>query len=238
MIKFKRCLIQNEKSVCVTFHAILTAIISIVILFSAKTCKAEIVGPETLDAGQMGIYRLTNEAVINVFPVEYQAGLYPDSSGKAFAFASPNPGLVTVVCSSVSDGKAVVEYIIVRNGLDDSLDDDTFPPKDETDTTLVGVVKSEMAKINSENKAREISSLSASFNAVVKAIDTGAITTPVQARESFRITWRQQAISISANTEKVFTGAITALSERINNESIKTIRDDYAAIVSAMEGLK
>lgn len=203
------------------------------LLLVCNGVQAAITGAVTSGAGELAIINSDREAAWSVSPAEYMASYAVSDDGKTVYFASPKPGAVTFYAASVIDGLPNIESYTLYNGVEAPDDKDPTPapvrPAPEPET-----VKTVIDKTDTGATADDYNALANAFDAVVSGIDRGTITTPTGARETFRALWLQMAAKTNPAAIGLFSGLLDALSTKIDNTSLQTIRKDYGDIVDAL----
>lgn len=212
-----------------------------------------ITAPTACQSGELAVVESDTPATWTVYPEEYRASYCIAENGTKCFFASPQKGTITFIAASVDTSKdnapvAVIHthtlyYGVPAPNIDDSKEVEPEPeptpePEPEPDTSIEGTIKTEVEKINSEKRGEEITALSDSFVSVIDGINRGVIRTPEGARATFRSIWAVNAAKQSNTTPNTYKDLITAISAKIDNTSIQTIRSDYEKIVNALTPYK
>lgn len=201
-------------------HNLLTLL---ALLFPA-VASAEITGATMCPAGELAIINCDRGAVWTVFPAEYRASFAVSDDGKTLYFASSKKGAVTFIAASVTtDGLPYVENHTLYNGVELPSPPAPTPNDDPSPDTFEGVIRKAMGGLD----RTQVDALAGTFLIVVEGIDRGTITSTAGARETFRAVWAETATSISASTFADCRELVTAISERVDNSTVKTLREGY-----------
>ena len=209
------------------------AIIAVLLLLTTSAFAA-LEGPPGFKAGELAVVRSDVDAVWTVYPQTYSASYAVSDDGKTLYFASPQEGKITVIAASVSDGQPVIDSHIIYNGVEVPSPDPSPEPTPEPEKeTLESVIKSE-AK---DKDATELTALAESFELVVDGIDRGTITTPTGARETFRRVWTEKGTAVKPSALDDLSALISAISSRVDNSTLKGLRDDYERAATAVRSV-
>lgn len=220
----------------------LAMIVSAYVMLTAAVALAEINGASGCRAGELTILTSDNPAVWQVYPAEYATSYAISEDGKTLYFASPKVGKVTFFAASVVDGQPFLESHPLYNGIDVP-DGDPTPtpaptptpePAPEPTPTFETFVKTVAKDVESDNKNAEVAALQETFDAVASGIDRGTIKTTEGARATFRGMWAEKAVQISDSTLTNWEKALSLISNKIDNTSITTIKEDYTTVAKAL----
>lgn len=211
-------------------------LVAIIVLCLTPVTLAEITGARTAPAGELAIINSTNEAVWNVTPSTYAASYAVSDDGKTIYFASPKPGTVTFFAASVIDGLPNLEQYTFYNGVDvpeNTPEPTPAPAPQPKPDTIESIVKAE-----AQGKApAELTALADTFAAVVDGIDRGVVTTPTGARETFRAIWIDKGTAANKNALDDMAGLITAISNKVDNSTLETLKKDYSEAADALRSI-
>lgn len=218
-----------------------------VLILLCNFALGSITAPTTCSNGELAVIESDTPATWTVYPEEYRASYCIADNGTRCFFASPQKGAITFIAASVDTTNenapvAVIHTHTLYYGVSAPEGDDSEEvepkPTPEPDTSLEGTIKTEIGKINSDKRGEEINALSESFVSVINGIDRGVIRTPEGARTTFRSMWAVNAAKQSNTTPNTYKDLITAISAKIDNTSIQTIRSDYERVVNALAPYK
>ena len=202
------------------------------LLYSAEAIAA-LSGAVQTNAGELAIVTSDIEATWTVYPGSYSTSFAVDKEGKTLYFASPKQGEVTIIAASVVDGKAVIDTHILYNGIpapEPAPNVELKPEPTPEPETIESVIKAE-----AEGKdPAELTALADTFAAVVDGIDRGVVTTPTGARETFRAIWIDKGTTANINALNDLSGLITAISGRVDNSTLETLKTGYSEAAAAL----
>lgn len=208
-------------------------IITLLSLFYSVEAIAALSGAVQTNAGELAIVTSDIEATWTVYPAGYSTSYAVDKEGKTLYFASPKQGEVTIIAASVVDGKAVIDTHVLYNGVPAPEPAPNVEPKPEPTPepeTIESIIKTE-----AEGKdPAELAALADTFAAVVDGIDRGVVTTPTGARETFRAIWIDKGTAANVNALNDMSGLITAISGRVDNTSLQTLKKGYSDAAAAI----
>ena len=187
---------------------------------------AEITGAVGCNAGELAIINCDKEAVWSVYPAEYATSYAVSNDGRTLYFASPKTGKVTFFAASVVDGLPYLEQHSLYNGLE--IPDIKPEPTPTPEPAPIVETLESVITANAKGKpADELTALADSFAFVVDGIDRGTIKTPVGARETFRAIYAEKGIAAGEKTLDDLSQLVDAISGKIDNSTLKALRDDY-----------
>lgn len=204
------------------------------LLLVCNGLQAAITGAVTSGAGELAIISSDREAAWSVSPAEYMASYAVSDDGRTVYFASPKPGAVTFYAASVIDGLPNIESYTLYNGVDVPDDSNPSPAPAPKPAPAPETVTSIIKAATVDATPDDYNALANAFEAVVSGIDRGTITTPAGARETFRALWLQMAAKTNPAAIGLFSGLLDALSAKIDNSDLQTVRKDYDDIVTAL----
>ena len=212
----------------------------IIALFGTE-CLGRITAPTYCANGELAVLESDAPASWTVYPADYKASFYVVEGGRICIFASPNKGSVTFIAATMSEGQTMPEMSThtLYNGIepDEAIEDESEPETDD-DETLSGVTKTEVGKVESDKKNDELEALSQCFSEVVSGIERGTVRTTEGARATFRALWAAKASKVSAETLRTWEQAITAISAKIDNTSLATVKRDYKELADVLDSLQ
>lgn len=211
-------------------------IITLLSLLYSVEAIAALSGAVQTNAGELASVTSDIEATWTVYPASYSTSYTVDKEGKTLYFASPKQGEVTIIAASVVDGKAVIDTHILYNGIPAPEPAPNVEPKPEPTPepeTIESIIK---AEAQGKDPA-ELSSLADTFAAVVDGIDRGVITTPTGARETFRAIWIDKGTAANINALNDLSGLITAISNKVDNSTLETLKKVYSEAASAIRSI-
>lgn len=215
------------------------SIITLIVLaigFLCPNCLGEITAPKRIDAGELAVVKSTVKATWAVYPLEYSSSFYVADDGTTLLFASPIEGKITFFAASVDDeGTAKIESKLLYNGIDPEEETDEQEDEKPVETTLESIVKTTKVEGVSQE---DYSTLADSFQSVINGIERGTVRTPAGAREAFRGQWAYRAGQSNPAILNAFSGLITALSEKINFDSLESVKADFEIVVKALREVK
>ncbi len=218
----------------------ITRALAVVLALAVSAAQAEISAPTACVNGELAILKTQEKATWAVYPATYRTAIYVSDDGKTCVFASPYKGTVTFIAASIQGEEVVIDQHTLYNGVEapepapTPVPTPNPQPKPEPVETLEGVTKAEAEKVKSENKVAEIEALSSAFSEVASGIDRGTVKSPEGARATFRGLWVEKAIQISENSLTTWEKAVSAISAKIDNTSITTIKKDYTTVAKAL----
>lgn len=208
-------------------------IITLLFLLYSVEAIAALSGAVQTNAGELAIVTSDVEATWAVYPASYSTSFAVDKEGKTLYFASPKQGEVTIIAASVVDGKAVIDTHILYNGIRAPEPAPNVEPKPEPTPepeTIESIIKTEAQG----KDPAELSALADTFAAVVDGIDRGVVTTPTGARETFRAIWIDKGTAANVNALNDLSGLITAISGRVDNSTLETLKKGYSEAAAAI----
>lgn len=212
----------------------------IIALFGTE-CIGKITAPSYCANGELAVLESDAPATWIVYPADYKASFYVVEGGRICIFASPNKGSVTFIAATMRAGQSMPEISThtLYNGVSPDEDiEDEAEPEPVDDSTLAGVAKTEVSKVESDKKNDELEALSKCFSEVVSGIERGTVRTTEGARATFRALWAAKACKVSGETLRTWEQAITAISAKIDNTSLTTIKRDYSELAEVLDGLQ
>lgn len=192
----------------------------------ATLAKAEINGAVGCGAGHLTILTSDKPAVWTVYPAEYSTSYAISEDGRTVYFASPKAGKVTFFAASVVEGQPFLEQHSLYNGVEIP-DPMPTPAPTPIPEPIVDTLESVIVAKAKGKPAEELTALADSFDFVVDGIDRGTITTPVAARETFRAIYIEKGAAANENTVEDLSALVDAISEKVDNSTLKSIRADY-----------
>lgn len=204
-------------------------ILTLAVLLACNGVQAAITAPDTVEAGRLAVCRSTAPATWAIYPQTYCNCYYVTDDGRSCIFASPKKGVVTIMAATVNaDGLIDMSEHTLYNG--EPVPDDTDDTERRNPDTIEGVIAAADVKAT----AAELTALANAFTIVTQSIDNGAITTPAGARETFRAVWLREAAKINPEAIDALSGLITAISGKIDNTDMTTIKRGYLAAAAAL----
>ena len=217
--------------------------LTLLLLLVCNGLQAAITAPDSVEAGCLAVCKSNTPATWAIYPQDYRGSYYVADGGSSCIFASPVKGIVTIIAATVNDegGVDIAEHTLY-NGETAPEPDNVDPAPSPTPTptpepepepeleTLESIVETSDATAT----AADLNALSNAFATVIQSIDNGAIKTPAGARETFRAVWLRQAALTNPAAIDALKPLIDALSDRIDNTDLQTIRRDYTEIVAAL----
>lgn len=162
-----------------------------------------------------------------------------DTNKQRLYFASPDIGPVTVVCASVGkDNEPVLDlflFTVRENQPDPQPEPDPGPSPIPDPETLEGVIQMKIKNIVSPTVLQEKKALSDAFTDVINGINSGSVRTSSGARAMFRINWSARAAKINQHVINRWEPAITAISEKIPDTDLETMKTYFTRVVRALE---
>ena len=108
------------------------------------------------------------------------------------------------------------------------------PDIDPLNQTLEQIIKNESQGLD----RAQFATLADSFQQTVWAIDRGSVTTPAGARETLRKTWLFNGMTVNPQTVDNLAPLIEAISGKIDNTSLTSVKRDYNAVIAALRAIK
>ena len=207
--------------------------LTLLLLLVCNTVWAAITAPDAVEAGCLAVCKSDTPATWAIYPQSYRGSYYIADGGSSCIFASPIKGVVTIIAATVNDagGVDITEHTLYNGEAAPESDNvDPAPSPAPEPETLESIVETSDVTAT----AADLNALSNAFATVIQSIDNGAIRTPVGARETFRAVWLRQAAATNPTAIDVLKPLIDALSDKIDNTDLQTIRRDYTEIVAAL----
>ena len=204
-------------------------LLTLAVLLACNGLQAAITAPDTVETGRLAVCRSTTPATWAVYPQTYCNCYYITDDGRTCIFASPTKGVVTIMAATVNDdgGVDMAEHTLY-NG--EAAPDDADNADRRKPDTIEGVIAAADVKAT----AAELTALANAFTIVTQSIDNGAITTPAGARETFRAVWLREAAKTNPEAIDTLSVLIDAISGKVDNTSLTTIKRDYLAAANAL----
>ena len=211
----------------------------IALLAAAAICRADITAPDSVEAGCLAVCKSDAPATWVIYPQSYRGSYCVTDGGSSCIFASPVKGVITIIAATVNDegGVDIAEHTLYNGEAapePDNVDPAPSPTPEPEPETEPETLESIIETSDVTATAADLNALSNAFATVIQSIDNGAIKTPAGARETFRAVWLRQAALTNPAVIDNLKPLIDALSDKIDNTDLQTIRRDYTEIVAAL----
>ena len=208
-------------------------LLTLAVLLVCNELQAAITAPDSVEAGCLAVCKSDAPATWAIYPQSYRGSYCVTDGGSSCIFASPVKGIVTIIAATVNDegGVDITEHTLYNGEVAPEPDNiDPAPSPTPTPETLESIVETSDVTAT----AADLNALSNAFATVIQSIDNGAIKTPAGARETFRAVWLRQAAVTNPAAIDALKPLIDALSDKVDNTNLLTIRRDYTEIVAAL----
>ena len=206
--------------------------IALLLVCGCSNAPAELTAPDKVEAGRLAVIQSGEPASWAIYPQSYRDSYYIADNGQTLIFASPIKGVVTIIAATpgaTHGDPIVISEHTLYNG--EGGEPEPNPEPDKDNDTLEAII----ANANVEGAtASDYAALANSFAAAVQAIANNNATTPAGARETFRAVWLREAARTNAAAIDIFSPLLTAISNKVDNTSLQTVKRDYTAIINAL----
>lgn len=204
----------------------------------------ELNGPNKTLPGTIAVFEISpaQEADWFVFP-ETAESFVVDSSRSRLYFATPKKGEFTVVAAiSVDNVPKLLSAQILNGDSDPEPDPGPNPePNPEPKTELSEWIRANVAVVQSDAKAAEITALADAFSAVVKKINSGVIKTPANAQTQTKVSITEGLALVNDSALNVWEPFIKGLSDLVaknlggGNFNLEDIKKIYLEINTTLK---
>lgn len=206
-------------------------VIALLLVCGCSNAPAELTAPDKVEAGRLAVIQSSEPASWAIYPQSYRDSYYIADNGQTLIFASPIKGVVTIIAATpgaTHGDPIIISEHTLYNGEGEP---EPKPEPDKGNDSLEAIIAN--ANVDGATAA-DYAALANSFAAAVQAIANNSVTTPAGARETFRAVWLREAARTNTAAIDTFSPLLTAISNKVDNTSLQTVKRDYTAIVNAL----
>ena len=208
---------------------ILLTLLIIVGLGNIPGFSQELRGPEEIPPGTLAVFEMTppQETSWCLFTGDRRKAEHlVDTASHRIYFASPEPGVFTVVAATVADGKPLLYHKTFRNGKEENQPAPSPLPTPDPPDSLESWIKMNLpVLVKSTNLAKEQKLVAEGFAQVIKDIENQAIKTPQNAQTQIGLAVTSRLALAGRTSVGDWQAFLKAMSRRMETELGTGIRD-------------